>query len=106
MILDQIFDKLGIKGIDELRPDERAVYQRYTEIFAKGEVSLDDVQRFLTTEAEKAKEELKKHDNSEKKDMYYKAYLTFTETTLKFIFAPAKEREALTAQLKQKFNLK
>jgi len=105
MILDEIFEKLGIKGIDELRPEERKVYQRYSEILAKSDTTIEDLKKFFAREAELAKEELKKHENSEKKDTYYKAYLTFTENTLKFIFSPAKERDALRAQLKQQFNL-
>lgn len=104
-MLDQILQKLGLKSIDDLKPAERATWMQWASILGKTDVSLDDLKKFLPQELERANVELRKHDNSDKKDSYYKAYGDILTTILKFILTPTNERDNLKAMLKQKYGI-
>ncbi len=103
--ISEIFERLGIKGFDELREDERKVYLAWQEILHKPDVTIEDLRKILPIELEKANTELRSHENSEKKDAFYKAYCTILSTLTTIITAPERDRKALEQQLKQKFKL-
>jgi len=103
--IEQILDKLGIKSIDDLQPAERETFNQWQVIIAKPDVTIDDLKGILPKKLERANHELHNHENSEKKDSYYKAYASILEYLNKIILTPAKDRDTLRAHLKQKFNL-
>ena len=105
MQLSDIFEKIGIKGIDDLTAEEKKTFRQWQNVLAKPETTIQDLKSILPKELERAYAELRKHDNSVQKDAFYKAYTTLAETILKIITAPEKERSQLTAFLKQKYNL-
>jgi hypothetical protein len=103
--IEQILDKLGIKSIDDLQPAERETFNQWQTIIAKPDVTIDDLRKILPKELERANHELHNHENSPKKDSYYKAYASVLEYLSKIIVTPAQERDSLRAHLKDKFHL-
>jgi hypothetical protein len=104
-MLDKLLEKLGVKSIDDLKPAERDTYRQWAQLLAKADVTIEDLKGILPKELERANHELHSHENSEKKDSYLKAYCELLEWLTKTILTPAKERDALRAHLKNKFNL-
>jgi hypothetical protein len=104
-MIDQILQKLGIKSIDDLKPAEKATWMAWASILGTPNVTIEDLKKFLPQELERANIELRKHENSEKKDSYYKAYGDILATLSKIIITPEKEREQLRSMLKQKYGL-
>ena len=104
-MLDAILQKLNLKSIDDFQPAERETYRQWAQVLAKQDVTIDDLKVLLPKELERANHELQNHENSPKKDSFYKAYASLCETLTKIILTPARERETLRAFLKQKFTL-
>jgi hypothetical protein len=104
-MLDQILQQLGLKSIDDLKPEEKATWMRWAKILGRADVSIDDLKKFLPQELERANVELRKHENSDKKDAYYKAYGDILATILRFILTPTNERDNLKTMLKQKYGI-
>jgi hypothetical protein len=105
MNLSDIFKKTGVKGIDDLRPAEQATFRQWEAILTKPETTIEDLKRQLPKELERANHELQSFDNSDKKDMFYKAYAKLLEDITKIIITPEKERDQLKLMLKQKYGL-
>jgi hypothetical protein len=103
--LSDIFKKTGVTGIDDLKPAERATFDQWTAILTKPETTIDDLKKLLPKELERANHELQSFDNSDKKDMFYKAYTKLLEDITKIILTPEKEREQLKLMLQQKYGL-
>jgi hypothetical protein len=104
-MLEQILKKLGLKSIDDLKPAEKATWLQWATVLGKADISLDDLKKFLPQELERASVELRNHENSDKKDSYYKAYGDILSTIIKFIETPTQKREQLKSMLKQKYGL-
>jgi len=94
-----------LHSIDDMKPAEKATWMQWTTILGKGDVSIDDLKKFLPQELERANVELRNHENSSRKDSYYKAYGDILATITKFITTPEKERENLRSMLKQKYGI-
>jgi hypothetical protein len=103
--LSAIFQKLGIRGIDDLKPAEQATFKQWEAILTKPETTIDDLKKLLPKELERANHELQSFENSEKKDMFYKAYARLLEDITKIIITPEKERNQLKLMLQQKYGL-
>lgn len=104
-MLKQILEKLGVKDYSELKEQERQVYLKWAEILGKPDFSVDDLKKFLPLELERANEQLRDYENSDKKELYFKAYTRILKTLTDLIDAPQKERKALEGQLKQQFDI-
>jgi hypothetical protein len=104
-MLQQILEKLGIRSIDDLKPAERETWRQWGEILARHELTTDDIKAFLTTELARANGELHSFDNSDRKEMFYKAYAVFSETLLKAISAPQREKDQLRDFLRKKYEI-
>ncbi|HKQ06131.1 MAG TPA: hypothetical protein VJ464_13430 [Blastocatellia bacterium] len=104
-MLKQILERLGVKDYSELKEQERQVYLQWAEILNKPDFTIDDLKKFLPIELARANEELRHWENSDKKELYYKAYARILQMLTDFLTAPEKERKALEGQLKQKYNL-
>ncbi len=104
-MFEQILAKLGLKSIDDLKPAERHTWLQWAKILGKNDVTIEDLKKFLPVEIERGNAELRKHENSDKKDSYYKAYTTILELITKIIVTPEKERDNLRAFLKNKYDI-
>ena len=104
-MLNQLLEKLGIKTPDDLKPAELITYQQWATILAKPEATIDDLKKLLPKELDRANAELRKFDNSEKKDAFYKAYCELCQTITKIITAPTQERDNLKLFLKNKYGI-
>jgi len=71
-MLEQILQKLGLKSIDELRPEEKATWMAWSVILGKPDVTLEDVKKILPAELERARTELLKFENSKEKDLFHR----------------------------------
>ena len=104
-MLKQILEKLGVKDYSELKEQERQVYLKWAEILNKPDFTIDDLKKFLPLELARADEELRHYENSDKKELYYKAYTRILQMLTDLLTAPEKERKALEGQLSNQFNL-
>jgi hypothetical protein len=104
-MLEQILAKLNLKSIDDLTPAERETWAKWAKILGKRDVTIEDLKEILPKELERANAELRKHENSEKKDSFYKAYGAVLDLITKIVISPEKERENLRAFLKQKYDI-
>lgn len=105
MTISDILQKLNIRSIDDLKPAEKATYQQWAVVLAKGDITIDDLKKLLPAELERAHAQLRSFENSEKKDLFYKAYAELCQNITKIITGPTKEREQLKAMLKQKYGV-
>jgi hypothetical protein len=104
-MLDRILEKLGVKGVDALKPAERATYSEYARLLTLPDTTIDDLKKFFVTELDRAHAELRNHANGEKVITYYQAYATFLVSIQEFIYTPTKQREELRARLIQQFHI-
>ena len=104
-MLNQILEKLGVKDYSELKDQERQTYLQWSDILNKPDLTIEDLKKFLPRELERANEELRHWENTDKKEMYFKAYTRLLKMLTDFLTAPEKERAALEAQLKKQFNI-
>jgi hypothetical protein len=104
-MFSEILEKLGIKSPDELTPEERAVYQQWAKTFAAAEVTIDTLKQFLPGELARARAEAMKYENSEKRDLFFKAYCRLLDTLTQIIVTPAAQRDQLRERLKQQFHI-
>lgn len=105
-MLSDFLERIGIKSFDELNAEERRTYQEWSAVLGKPETTIEDLKALLPREIERLREELAKYDNSEKRELYFKAALRNAELITKIITTPEKEREQLRAQLQQRFGPK
>lgn len=103
-MINEILTKLGLK-YEDLKDEERKIYDAWTAILNKSDVTIEDLKRILPSEIEKARAEHEKYENSEKAELFWKAYVRILSLLTSIISTPAKEREALKEQLKQKFKI-
>lgn len=104
-MLDALLEKLNLKSPDQLTTAERETYQQWSQILAKGDVTIEDLKKILPKELDRAHTELRNFENSKEKDMFYKAYAELCENISKIIIAPQQQREHLRAFLKSKFGI-
>jgi hypothetical protein len=105
MHISDIFQKLGIKGFDDLKADEKKVYEAWAKTLHKPDVTIEDLKRILPGELDRTDRELEKHETEGNKQSYLKAYAGFCRFLITVISGPKKERAALEQQLRQKFKL-
>jgi hypothetical protein len=105
MRISDIFEKLGIKGYDDLKEAERKVYKSWESALLKSDVTIEDLKKILPVEIKKAEAELELFENSAQEDLAQKAYLRVLRLLTTIIITPENERKTLEAQLRQRFNL-
>lgn len=104
-MLNELLEKLGIRNFDELTAEERKTYQEWGKVLAARDVTLDDVRRLVATESQRAHDEMKKFDNSEKRHTFYQALSHLTDTLKIFLDTPSAQRDALRAHLRTTFKV-
>jgi len=100
-LIDRVLNRRGIKGVEDLRGEERKQYDVWNAVLNKPDITIDDLKRLLPKEIERAKAELVKYDNSSQRDLYFKAVLRNLEMLTLLITIPEKQRQELSAQLEQ-----
>lgn len=96
-LLDKLLDKKGIKNVDELSKEERAVYDNYKLTLTAKTVTVKDLEAFCRSQITLI--EGKFAGAETKYDSYLKACLHVYLTLLKAIDAPKVERENLERYL-------
>ena len=104
-ILNQVLERFGVKDYSELKAEERAIYLKWADTLTKPDVTIDDLKKILPVELARANEELRQYENSDKKELYFKAYTRILQMLTDLLTAPEKARKALEGQLKNQFNL-
>src|SRR5436305_841159 len=104
-LLNQVLERFGVKDYSELKTEERAIYLKWADTLTKSDLTIDDLKKLLPVELARANEELRQYENSDKKELYFKAYTRILQLLTDLLTAPEKERKALEGQLKNQFNL-
>lgn len=66
-LISRLFEKRGVKSINELSADERAQVERWQGILSSGEMSVDKIREFCENQVKLIEREWKSLDNSERK---------------------------------------
>lgn len=98
-LITKLFEKKGIKTIADLKPDERAEYDRWQVIMDGAEITVQKIKAFCKAQVTILQEQFSSPENSDKKDAYLKASLHIYTTLLKVIEAPEKEKADLERHL-------
>jgi len=96
-LLDKLLSKKGIKSVDELTPEERAIFESYKLTLTKKEVGIKDLEAFCRSQIAIIEGKFAGQEN--KYDYYLKACLHVYLTILKAIEAPKVERANLEKYL-------
>jgi hypothetical protein len=100
-LIEQLLAKRGIKGYEDLKAEERKQYDIWTAVLNKPDFTIEDLKAFLPKEIERVSAELRKWDNNEKRELYYKAVLRNLEILTLLITTPEKQRQEQRAQIEQ-----
>jgi hypothetical protein len=103
-MISEILQKLGLK-YEDLKDEERKIYDAWSAVLTKPDVTIEDLKRILPAELAKARAEHEKYENSEKAELFWKAYVRILSMLTSIITTPGQEREALKQQLQKKFSL-
>lgn len=103
-LLQKIFQKRGIKSVEDLDPEEKATFANYERILSKREISVADIRQFMIFQINSI--EMRWRDNkvpqADKSELI--PYHTVYKTLLQAIDAPEAERVALEQVLLQQIN--
>ncbi len=89
-LLDKLLEKRGIKNLNELTDEERAVFDNYKLTLTGKDVKISDLEKFCRSQITLIEDKFGGPDN--KYDSYLKASLHVYLTLLKVIEAPKVER--------------
>jgi regulatory protein YycI of two-component signal transduction system YycFG len=103
-MLNSLLEKLGLT-YDSLNGEEKRTYDTMAKTLALPDRTTDDIRKFFAAEAERAQAELRNYENDSRKTLFYQVYATLAVNVLAFIDGPSQQREAVRAQLKQRFHI-
>jgi hypothetical protein len=103
-MINEILQKLGLK-YEDLKDEERRLYDSWSAVLTKPDVTIDDLKKILPAELQKARAEHEKYDNTEKAELFWKAYVRVLSLISSIITTPAAEREALKEKLRKRFDI-
>lgn len=98
-ILAKLFQKRGIKDINDLSSEEKQTFENYERVLSKRELTIDDIKQFLSLQIGIIESKWRDYEYKEKANLV--AYHTIYKTLLEAIDAPEKEREQLEKYLIQ-----
>lgn len=111
-MFSEIFDAINrkfpnrkVSGFEDLNEQEKVIYNAWAVILNKPDPTIDDLKKLLPAELERARKEQNAYENTEKKDLFFKAYIRLLETVTAMIVSPQQEREALKERLRKQFNI-
>src|SRR5258708_6275611 len=100
-MLDNLLEKLNIK-YESLTEEEKRTYQQWSDTFTQGDVSIDDLKKFLPTYLDGLQHQQNDYDNKPHKDLYLKAAIRNAKMILAFISGPQKRKEWLQKHIEQR----
>lgn len=100
-IVDDYLEKLGLT-YEELKPAERAEYQRLYSALQTKSISIEDMRTHLENMREIIEVELEKTTNSKQEDIFLKARLKNIRLEQAFLLGPEKARAAMERSIKGK----
>lgn len=103
-ILERWRESRGIAKVEEMNPEERAVYERYERVLADGEISVDKIAQFCENQCKVIEKQWKNLDNSAAKNERLIIFHTVYQTILEAIRAPETQREALEKHLQSQID--
>jgi len=103
-MLHKVLEKLGIKGYDELSPEERKTYEQWGQMLAQPDVTLDDLKKFIPLQLSLIENELLSFDNSKEKDLFLKAQVRNLKMIHAFILGPEQRRKWAQEQINKLTN--
>ena len=100
-LIDKLFNRRGIKDINDLQPEEKATYENWEKILSKEELTMADLKEFCKTQIAVIEGKWSDYavDNAKKAEMI--PYHTVYKTLLLAIDSPRSAREAMEIQLQQ-----
>lgn len=96
-ILDKLLDKRGVKNIEELSKEERAIFDGYKRTLTGKTITIKDLEEFCRSQIRIIEGRFAGPDN--RYDSYLKASLHVYLTLLQALEAPKVERENLERYL-------
>jgi hypothetical protein len=106
-ILTLVLNKLG-KNYEELKPVEKATFDRWESILTTSEITIEKLREFLEGEKEALIKELatSQYELDSKSDMFLKARLNDCLIILALLESPQKAKEQLEGYLKKLHKIK
>lgn len=102
-MLDKILEKIGIKSYEDLNEEEKKTYREWEKILSKGEITIEELKKFIINQITVLELQILNPDNSKEKDVFLKSQLRILRVLLGFIESPKKSREWLEGYLKSIF---
>lgn len=103
-LLQKLFAKKGIKGVDELSEEEKTLYDNYDKVLSKKELGIGDIKLFLEMQIEVIEGKWRDLNLDSQKKASLIPYHTVYKTLLEAIRSPEAERANLESYLNQLVN--
>lgn len=98
-ILEKLLKRHGVKSLEELRPDEKQTFDKWSKILSEGEMTLDKVLSFCDSQISLIDQKLANLDNSAEKVGKLVIYRIVYKSIRDAITSPQAERESLEKYL-------
>lgn len=99
--LSRLFNKRGIKDVNELSQEERQTFERWDKILSEGEITVDKIAKFCESKKKIIESQWRDISNDPKKNERLIVYHNVYSAILEAIHAPTAEREQLEQYLQQ-----
>lgn len=100
-ILEKLLNKIGVKSVDELEPEEKATYETWRKVLSSEELSMDDLKQFIQMQISVIEGKWKDLNLDQNKKAELIPYHTVYKTLEQVLCSPKSAREQLEAQLNQ-----
>jgi hypothetical protein len=94
-LISKIWDKQGIKSINDLSIPEKQEYDRWQQIMEGSDVTVDKLKDFCISQIKLIEGKYASGDNTDKQDMFLRASLHIYLNLIKLIDAPEIDRKNL-----------
>ena len=98
-ILEKLLKKRGIESLEQLREDEKEVFDRWNKTLSEGEMSLEKIVAFCEGQIRLIEEKWKDLNSPKEKNERLIIYHTVYRSIRDIIIKPISEREALEKYL-------
>ena len=100
-LLSQLLDKIGVSKPEQLEPEEKAIFDRYSKVLATEPVTIDSIKTFCLSQIKVIENQC---DGVQPLTQIQQGSLHVYLNILKAIEAPLAERESLERHLQQIIN--
>lgn len=98
-VITNLFKRRGITDIQQLSPEEKIDYDRWTKILSEGEVSVESIKKFCNNQIGIIESKLRDMSNTNEKNERLIIQFNVYKSILGSIEAPRQEREQLEVYL-------